>query len=275
MDELPVMKKISYTESFKKAVEFSKNNSLFLGSGNPNAKLLFIGKEAAIDKQKSNEQYEQEYAKNVTDWEHNLANNTQLMDVANWLTDSFPQFNSLYPYKGQRNTINRKKKIGDQIIYNGGTSKTWHNYQKIIDSLYFDGTPSEFINFHEHTFCSEFNQETGKYSKDVPREKREESINKRKDLFEKQFFKDFPITIVAVGHYVRDFDINLQEIFKVTYAAEISKQHSEGLKNEYINVHYDNFENPTRLLIHTNQLSMVSNELVQRLGEICKAFLLR
>lgn len=276
MDELPVMKKIFYTESFKKAVEFSKNNSLFLGSGNPNAKLLFIGKEAAIDMEKSEQQYLNEFKKNATDWESNCSNATQPDAIDNWfMEDQIPTYNPLYPYKGQKNTIESRNANGAIIRGHGGTSKTWHNYQKIIDTVHFNSTPSEQINFHEYAFCSELNQVTANYSHQIPKNIRENSILKRKALFQKQFFRDFTITIVAVGHYVRDFDVDLQAIFGVTYAAEISKLHSEGLKNEYINVHYDNFENPTRLLIHTNQLSMVSNELVQRLGEICKAFLLR
>lgn len=266
---------VIYSASFKKVIDYAKENNLFLGSGNPCSKLLFIGKEAAIDMQQSEQQYLSEFKKNATDWVRNCTNGTQPDAVAGWFTEGqFPTYNPLYPYKGQKNTVESRDANGVIIRGHCGTSKTWHNYQKIIDTVYFNGTPSAHINFHEHAFCSELNQETGKYSKDVPKNIREASILKRRDLFQEPFFSDFPITIVAVGHYVRDFDIDLQDIFGLTYDAETSKKYSEGLKNEYINMHYDNFENPTRLLIHTNQLSMVSNELVQRLGVICRAFLL-
>ena len=46
-----------------------------------------------------------------------------------------------------------------------------------------------------------------------------------------------------------------------------SKEDEDLLKNEFINIHFDSIEKPTRLLIHTNQLSMVSNELVNKVLE--------
>lgn len=260
------MAKNNYIPSFKDVLKLSKEKDLFLGSGNPNASILFIGKEAAIDKNNSPQQYEKEYSKNLEDWETNCLLNKQFEDIDDWLTKPLPVFNSLYPYKGQKNKITRNNK-------NGGTSKTWHNYQKITDSIFFNGKESELINFHEFAFCSELNQETGSYSKDIPRSKRTNSIQKRKELFQTQFFKEFPIKIVAVGHYVRDFDVNLEDIFKMKFVEELSKEHSVGLYKEYINIHYDNLEKPNKLLIHTNQLSMVSNELVKTISFICKDFL--
>ncbi|PTT02248.1 hypothetical protein DBR27_11310, partial [Flavobacterium sp. HMWF030] len=111
------------------------------------------------------------------------------------------------------------------------------------------------------------------YSNTIPFEIRKKSIDIRKELFQESFFKGFPIIIVAVGHYVRDFNIDLQEVFRMKFHQEHSNKHSEGLKKEYINVHYDDFEKPTKLLIHTNQLSMVSNKLIFKLSEICDNFL--
>ena len=122
-------------------------------------------------------------------------------------------------------------------------------------------------------FISELNQESAKYSHLVAKEKRENNIAKRKPLFETNYFREFPITIVAVGHYVRDFNINLEELFGVVYSTELSAVNSKGLKNEFINIHFDSIEKPTRLLIHTNQLSMVSNELVNKVGEVCSVFM--
>ena len=265
------MEKVVYTPSLKNTILYAKENNLFLGSGNPKGKLLIVGKEAAIDIQNCQQQYELEFKKNATDWENNLINETQFADVDNWFVKDC--YNPLYPYKGQKNTIESRSENGIIKRGHGGTSKTWYNYQKIIDTVYFNSTPSEHINFHEYAFCSELNQVTGSYSHQIPKQLREESIFKRRDLFQLPFFRSFPITIVAVGHYVRDFNIDLQDFFGLTYDAETSKKYSEGLKNEYINMHYDNLENPTKILIHTNQLSMVSNELVFRLGEISQAFL--
>lgn len=267
------MNTTKYSSAFESAIELAKKNDLFLGSGNPSATILIIGKEAAIDKVKSKKQYEQEYLKNIADWEQNFSALTQFENIDNWfIQDRQPLFNSLYPYKGQKNTVESRNGAGDIIRGHFGTSKTWHNYQKIIESIYFNGNKNETINFHEYAFCSEFNQETGKYSKDLSKKIRSESIEKRKELFQKAFFRAFPITIVAVGHYVRDFNIDLQNLFKMKFHEGHSNEFTEGLKKEYINVHYDDLEKPTKLLIHTNQLSMVSNNLIHRLGQICNDF---
>lgn len=266
-------KKVIYTESFLQAVNLSGGKNFFLGTGNPNSKILIVGKEAAIDTSKSDVQYELEIKKNSSDWQQNIKNKIQFEDIDNWFIKNRPPiYNPLYPYKGQHNKVERRFENGE-IKGEGGTSKTWHNYQKIIDSIYFDNKASETINFHEYSFSSELNQVTGKYSHHIPKEERLESINKRKELFKESFFNDFTIVIVAVGHYVRDFNIDLQDLFEVRYDAVLSNKHSEGLNKDYINIHFDNLENPKKLVIHTNQLSMVSNELIYRLGLICKSFL--
>lgn len=267
------MKIINYTPKFYEAIELAKSKRLFLGFGNPDAQILILGKEAAIDKEKNPRHYEVEITNNVHDWEINFNTNKQFDEIESWfINNGKSTYNPLYPYKGQKNTIESRNKEGKIVRGEFGTSKTWYNYQKISDTLFNGDKSSTTINFLEHVFISELNQETGKYSHLVSKDKREQSIANRVSLFETSFFKNFPITIVAVGHYVRDFNINLETIFGMTYDAEMSKIHSEGLKNEYINIHFDSLEQPTKLLIHTNQLSMVSNELIKKLGEVCSSF---
>lgn len=261
------MNKIEY----KEIIEFLEVSKLYLGTGSPNGKIIFIGKEAAIDEKLYPEQHKQELVNNNSDWKNNNEQDIQFSDVDNWFVS--PNYNPLYPYKGQNNTVESRNKEGKIVRGECGTSKTWYNYQKIIDSVYFNGNKSETINFHEYAFCSELNEVTGPYSKTIPKKIRKESIKERKELFREPFFREFPITIVAVGHYVRDFNIDLQDVFQMKFDEKLSKEYSEGLDNEYINVHYDNLEKPTKLLIHTNQLSMVSAELIKRLGQVCKSFL--
>ena len=262
---------VTYTSEFKEILKLARDKGLFLGTGNPNAKMIFIGKEAAIDERLYPEQYNREIENNIADWENNEANKTLASAVDNWF--EVPKYNPLYPYKGQENKIESRNKTGEIIRGAGGTSKTWHNYQKIIDHIYYKNAKCININFHEQAFISELNQVTGPYSKTIPKEIRKKSINERKELFKEPFFRQFPITIVAVGHYIKEFDLDLEKIFDVEYDFEKSQLYSDGLIKEFINIHFDSINKPTRLLIHTNQLSMVSNELVFRLGEICKAFL--
>ena len=264
---------VNYSPKFNDVIQSAKNKRLFLGTGNPDAKILFVGKEAAIDKEKHPQYYEAEITNNVNDWEYNCNSSKQFDEVENFMYSGLLKYNPLYPYKGQKNKVQSRFENGEIKSGKGGTSRTWYNYQKIIDYLVYEDNKSLNINFHEHAFISELNQETGSYSKDIPINKRAESIEKRKELFATPFFREFPITIVAVGHYVRDFDINLEDIFKMKFHEAFSKEHSVGLNKEYLNIHFDNMQNPTKLLIHTNQLSMVSNELIRKLGEVCSLFL--
>lgn len=260
-----------YHSDFISMVEFANTNNLYVGTGNPSSKILIIGKEAAISSDNT-EQYNREMKDNGKDWFRNIETNTQFHGVSSWFEEHPPMFNPLYPYKNQLNRIEMRNSQGNVTRGHGGTSKTWHNYQRLMDSIYNNGMKSTHINFHKYAFCSELNQVTGKYSKDVPRKERMDSIQERRELFNFSFFRSFPITIIAVGHYVRDFEIDLQKMFDVVYHEEHSKELSIGMSRDFINIHYGK-NDPYRLLIHTNQLSMVSSELTDRLGNICLRFL--
>lgn len=264
---------VTYTTYFEKIVEFANSKSMFIGTGNPNSKILIIGKEAAISMDHE-DQYNREIRSNAQDWRRNIESNTQIHDVDSWFSQPNPVYNPLYPYKDQLNKILSRNKDGEIIRGDGGASKTWHNYQKLSDALFNNGFKSSHINFHEFIFCSELNEITGKYSHHVPKSARLHSIQERKELFNLPFFRQFPITIVAVGHYVRDFEIDLQRMFDVTFNEAESKELSLGLGSDFINIHYGS-NDPGRLLIHSNQLSMVSSELTDRLSEVCSRFLNR
>ena len=65
------MKKIIYSSEFRQAIEVAKKKKLFVGTGNPNAKILLIGKEASIDEKIYPEQHKLEFINNISDWENN------------------------------------------------------------------------------------------------------------------------------------------------------------------------------------------------------------
>jgi hypothetical protein len=266
------LKQIKYTKEFQQAVHFAHDNGIYVGTGNPNGDLLIIGKEAAICMGNNEDQYNIEIKSNSGDWLLNIKNNTQFSDVADWVKTINPKFNPIYPYKGQMNLVESRNEHGEIVRGKGGTSRTWFNYQKIIDQVYYGGQKNSSINFHEYAFCTELNQLTGKYSKDIPMKDRHESIEKRKPLFELEFFRQFPITIVAVGHYVRDFNIDLEKLFDVSFHPKESKKYSAGLGRDFINIHYGTQGGFKKLLIHTNQLSMVGIDLLNRLSRVCASF---
>ena len=279
---------INYSEEFKELVE-NKDNINFIGTGNPNADILIIGKEVAItmpeDYDKTSckknkdatgeDQYEAEIIKNRSNWEANI-HQTDAISIKAWnkcATFKWLNSNPLYPYFGQ---LPKKNKD-----HNNGTSPTWINYQKMIGTI-TSKEKSGVIDFHEYCFLSEFSAiaaPNGTYINNNDKKKldRSNSIEERKELWKSKFMKGFPIVIVAAGHYPQQHNINLEELFDVSwinikdYNIDLSniisttKEQPEYVCNDrtiviqeataknFINVHYNDITG--RILIHTNQLS--------------------
>lgn len=253
---------ILYSENFRELVK--KSEEKFIGTGNPNSEILIIGKEMAIDRSNKG-QYELEVTNNRISWQANIEN----PDTISINTGSC--VNPLYLYYGQ-NTI------PDNHV-NNGTSPTWINYQKLIDAINGKMKLSPVVDFHEYCFISEFSTATALHSREVDEEERKKSISDRITLWTTDFMKHFPIVIVAAGHYPREYNINLETLFDVswikiqeqnidlsefkpTYANDdktIVIQDKEA-KN-FINVHYNSMTG--RILIHTNQFgyTMYNNTL--------------
>lgn len=250
---------------FKELVEGNSAN-LYLGTGNPNSNILIIGKESAIDSVINKEQFEREIFNNANDWRRNLAENVSQELVDSWFSSN-PNYNPLYPYKGQLNKIENNK-----TGRNGGTSKTFYNYQKLIDKIFNENQKSLYINFHENCFITELNSVTAEYSHLVDADERNSSIIKRQDLLAHSFYQSFPVIIIAVGHYVRDFTIDIQKLFNVKFDAETGTIPIS--KTNYINLHYDDIANPSKIVIHTNQLSInITDVLLDQLAHKIKKIL--
>lgn len=269
----------NYPSSFANLIKKTndKENLLFeqyIGTGNPNAKILIIGKECAIDQNQRPIQYENEILKNASNWENNIDNHISLLDADKyelWKKDINANINPLYPYRGQYFKKDRNNNLG--------TTPTWYNYQKILISILqkLDITIAENqigkIILHEYFFLSELNSDTGKYSKLVDSDKRIKSIETRKLLFREEFFQQFPIIIVAAGHYPRELGIDLGTIFDVKWdGITINNQYDKSLNRNWYNIHREVGGSP-KLLIHTNQLSVVTNELLNQLASQCVNFI--
>ena len=119
-----------YTQAFKEAVAYCKASNLFVGYGNPNGKVLVIGKEAAhIGKEETTENLEKKkeelFQSNVSQWEHILSTN----EVPNYDGERpISHENPLYAYGNQFNKRDIRK---EGKPYNGGTSSTYLNYEKL------------------------------------------------------------------------------------------------------------------------------------------------
>ena len=258
-----------YTQAFKEAVAYCKANNLFVGYGNPNGKVLVIGKEAAhIPQEETIENLEKKkeelFQSNVSQWEHILSTN----EVPNYDGERpISHENPLYAYGNQFNKRNIRK---EGKPYNDGTSSTYLNYEKLYEELFLQGEKLERINFQKEFFITEFSDYPTKesYKNEDIEALRKQSIEERKPLFAMPFFKEFPIVIVAANDYPRRYQIDLEQTFNVKWEGKTTEV---GNKNWY-NLHFS--KDNKRILIHTRQLSNgVSNKLITAIANEAKKFL--
>lgn len=222
-----------------------------MGTGNPESKILIIGKECAVD---SKEQVDTDTLKrreyellhqNLNGWEAVIYPERF---TAAQRTQAFPV---LFPHPGQKNKPDRNR--------NGGTSDTWVKYQKICDAVYHQGVPSETINFHDRIFITEMNQIPSAWSAHQDKWMRKESVARRQVMFrECRFFQQFPVVILACGPYPREMGFDIEETFRVQWDRQI-----RGKARQFYNLHQ---ASDHRIVIHTRQLSTdVSDGLIENL----------
>lgn len=262
---------MNYSDKFIEAVNFSKDKELFLGYGNPNGKILMIGKEHyfnhSLVEQGSSEFYkeiltarETENKRNIISWENNIKENFE----PDWNPNQIhfcDNTNSLTAWWNQKNIQDKNN--------NGGTSNTYLHYQKLYQNIFFDGRKEERINFQKEFFNTELNDLPAKKDFNLPElnKLKSEFIKRRQELFKLPFFKTFPIVIIASGHYPSRYNFNLEDIFDVEY---IGKPTEVG--NSWYNLHHS--KDGKRMLIHTRQLSTsVSIDLMNGLSKEIKSFL--
>lgn len=272
---------MEYSNEFKDLLLKSKES--LIGWGNPNARILIIGKESAIPKDndpQGKEQYEREIIKNHEYWERNEKQCISQDDVVpiqfcdgNDIIKNIEVYNPLYPYKGQLNHVRRafrdEKGREYKVIGKKGTSKTWHNYQYLSD-LIFRGvrTPSDgIIDFHRHIFTTELSDVAAPTSNEANKIEKQKSIEARKEFFSNDFFKIFPIIILAAGNYPERFGVNYETFWGSTLDVETVINPCKGI---YKIVYAKGKQR--KLFIQTFQLSMVSKDLIKTIADNCIRF---
>jgi hypothetical protein len=225
----------------------------YLGTGNPNANILIVGKETAIAFD-SKEQIEREMEKNFHEWKSNVEKgDLSKIEIkeCDWANP-----NPLYPYKGQLFKIDNG--------HNFGTSRTWYNYQKLINRI-FNSPENEKIDFHEKVFITETNSTPSRKTKNADTS----SIGFRKEiLLRSEFFQSFPVVILAiVGYYVIDENTNeVESIYGVKFA---EKRLAGGKESQPYWIHYS--KDRKKILINTRQLSInVSDALLLEVATVIK-----
>lgn len=254
---------MEYSKEFIEMLEKAEKAGLYVGTGKPDAKILIIGKELAIDREENREQAKQEIATNIFKWKKNIENHTTQQDIPDW-DGKLENLNPLYLYR------HSKQKEGH----------TWNKYQKLMDYIR-DVPHTEETNFQEFAFLTEYNQNPSKNSALQETTEQRESIKERDEFFRSTpFFQQFPIVIVAAGDYGgKNFDVHLVDTFKVEWKG-LFEVREEGVfqiepgtkvyKGQWFSLHYS----PNKLVIHTRQLSMdVSNSLLENIAAKVREFI--
>lgn len=243
---------MKYSKEFKALLDNMRHG--YVGHGNPNAEILLMGQESAIDPKTNAEQYAAEVEGNAEQWRVIVSNGIGYETVDHIKIEyGLP----LHPWANQkfqvRNEIQANKFRGEK-----GTARTWYNYQKLINrifELYSEErkpmTKDDFLDFHRLSFHSDMSAVASK-KHDAKNEVAVRSVLERVSLFSNDFFRSFPIVIAAVGHFPRDTygDGYFGDVFGVEFLGN-----EEIESGKWINVSIRKDDARPMLLIHTPQFS--------------------
>lgn len=231
------MYKKEYIELVEKGI-----NNFYIGTGNPNSKILIIGKESAIE---NNDLPSLEwYRNNAKDWKKHIDNKT--CEVLEYHVDE------------------------KHPLRKSWSRNTWSKYQRLSDYI-FEKNPENFkVDFLNHFFTSEINDSPSKTTSKADKT----NISSRKEILKtSKFYQDFPVIILACSNYITNTEDKreINNIFDVEYIGdEIGKRfYSPG---NWCFLHYN--KEKTKLVIHTRQLSSnVNNDLLKDIALVIREHL--
>lgn len=193
-------------------------NPYYIGFGNPNSEILIVGQEMAIDPEKSPETVKMESFKNPEHWKEIIDKN--ISDIN-------------YSFNGENGFQNPRKP------YNAKAKNTWRSYEIIVEKI--TGKPlTRNLEFFEHCFITEINSPVSKnqtgYKNNLERE----------ILIQNEFYRNFPVIIMAAGDYANE---KIENLFDVIH----SKKDSDSKPHQRFEVYYS--KDKKRVLVNTRQLS--------------------
>lgn len=217
----------------------SSNPDQYIGYGNPNADICFVGKEAT----------------------GMLPLQCGLGSTNYWMT-SLPMF------------FDRIKtdNPSDSIWKEG---HTWNKYQKLYDAIFPENAAKPgTMNFEQHVFVTEMSAmpaTTTNEGKNASGFEEQLALRKQK-FFAHPYFKDFIVIVLACSDYIVNYGDRreIDSLFDVTFDIN-GGAHEIGPQNAFW-VHHSADGN--RMVIHTRQLSgAVSDKLLEEMGAVIRQHL--
>lgn len=201
------MNKEGWSISFEQLLTTTEEGREYVGCGNPNARILIIASEPAISP--NEERYKWEISDNNLLWRKWMEDGIVETIVHDGIIDDISKFSPRFPYKGQKYSVRSEVKKDDvtHIRSVSGTSRTWYNYQKLMDKVRgVNRSKADLLDFHDICFTSELSTCCARKSNEVDEEERIDSISRRAGktnaFFSSDFFQAFPIVIVASKNYI-------------------------------------------------------------------------
>mgnify|MGYP006074824861 FL=1 len=234
------MKENIYLENLLKTIDENQ----CIGLGNPNSKILFIGKEAGVK----------------------IESEVFHGNAKSWKEKEFNYSEKYVPKKGKLRNLNH----------------TWQRYQKLYDCILskldlnigIEKQDKYEISFVKNVFTTELSNLHAPNTKDAKKqEKFSQELKLRKETFFKsEFIQQFPIIIIFASDnkYIETYQGEVCELFNVKF----NNLQLETAKDKiWIHTERENGENP-KLLIHTRQLTnSITSELIPNICNLIVEFI--
>ena len=234
----------NYPQSF---LDLLKSEHDYIGQGNPNSKILIVGREHG---------FSDEHQCSLEIWR----NKEQWKQIAQGVPFSEEDYSprTCFAGRGQEFRLDVKSK-------SGGTSPTWYIYQMIVNALcpheMPQGERAPLLDFFNYSFITEFSTASRPNNNNPTEEEiaaTRRSIEKRTPLLSSDFYRSFPIVILACGTYFDDYKIDIEKIFDVKWLAPTKLIQLDNGKNIWLNLHYS--EDRKRIVIQTWQASGICRQ---------------
>lgn len=233
---------MNYNKKFKELLDILPENEI-VGLGNPNSKILFIGKEPGTE----------------IDTEIYHGN------VKSWKEMTFNYAKRFIPKEPNLRNLNH----------------TWQKYQKVYDTVLSTLNISDDkerkdkyeITFVENVFTTEFSNLPAKNTRSAKKQPNfDAELSRRKQrFFKNDFIQSFPVIVIFAtdNKYIETYPGEVCELFNVKFD---NLYEYSGQDKIWLHSSLSPNDNP-KLLIHTRQLTRASNELVLGISEIISNFI--
>lgn len=256
-------------KEFLDLIYSAENGQTYIGMGNPDARILIIGREPAHDLRNEDDNKRRFAEKNYR--------RDQFLNKENWrnLIEDKPLTGVLW--NGRNEVCNPRRPFPNQKCLradgnNDGTATTWVWYQKLIDLIlgreYERPYSLRPLDFHDFCFHTDISASAAKNMTTIDKEAKKASIEKRsRELFPHSFFKQFPIIILAVGTDIGKY-VPLEWCENVLGfpTDEVEKCYNPDEKQPMLWVNRD--KKGHRILLHTQCLSQPSWEYIAKIRDI-------